>query len=207
MIAVALTGDQTSPDSDSAVRSLRPLRAIDVQPATPRLLRLLQEGDEAFEEATGIRVVGGFDELTPNAADALLRLEHGSPPQWSTHLFVDHTQRSLVGVGGYSHAPIAGTVDITYAIAPELRGNGYATAAACHLVSYAAAAGVRWVTAHTPPLLSPAVAVLQRLQFDRTHSLIDPERGAVWRWERAVADRDIAMAAGNSPALPRHRAG
>lgn len=152
---------------------------------------MLLEDDGSFEDATGIRVVGGLHDMVPTLKEAVRRLDDGAAPQWSTHLFVDPAQRNLVGVGGYSHAPLAGSVEIAYYVVPELRGKGYATSATSHLVSYAAAAGVRSVTAYTPGGFSPAAAVLRRLQFVKTHDLIDPERGAVWRWERHVAGQAL----------------
>ncbi|ULE35579.1 N-acetyltransferase [Mycobacterium sp. IDR2000157661] len=43
--------------------------------------------------------------------------------------------------------------------------------------------GVRTVIANTLARDNPSTGVLRRLGFTRTHELVDPEDGPIWRWE------------------------
>ena len=52
-------------------------------------------------------------------------------------------------------------------------------------IDIATARGVTLVCAHTLAAETASTAVLRRLGFRRTAELVDPEVGAVWRWELA----------------------
>ena len=104
---------------------------------------------------------------------------------WWLHFFFDADGR-LVGSGGFVGPPDDGVVEISYEIAPELRGNGYATAAARAMIAKARAdGGVHTVVAHTLAHDSPSTSVLKRLGFRHVGEFPDPEEGTVWRWELA----------------------
>jgi RimJ/RimL family protein N-acetyltransferase len=78
-----------------------------------------------------------------------------------------------------------GAVEISYGVAPEHQGKGYATEAAVALTSYAFSDGrVRIVRAHTLPEVNASTRVLTKCGFQRIGEVIDPEDGLVWRWER-----------------------
>jgi RimJ/RimL family protein N-acetyltransferase len=76
-------------------------------------------------------------------------------------------------------------VEIAYGVAPGYQGRGYATEAAEALVAYALGSGrVRTVRAHTLPKANPSTRVLEKCGFKCLGEVIDPEDGAVWRWEK-----------------------
>ena len=77
-------------------------------------------------------------------------------------------------------------MEISYGIAPEFEGRGFATEAARLLIAHACASGsVRRVRAHTLPEDNASTRVLRKCGFSRCGELIDPVDGPIWRWERA----------------------
>jgi ribosomal-protein-alanine N-acetyltransferase len=50
----------------------------------------------------------------------------------------------------------------------------------------AATGAVSTVIAHTLANENPSTGVLRRLGFTKTHDLVDPEDGPIWRWELAL---------------------
>ncbi|MGY1741908.1 MULTISPECIES: GNAT family N-acetyltransferase [unclassified Blastococcus] len=161
---------------------------MDAQPTAVEALTLdraeaLLEGADAFTRRFGYRVAEGylaFPEALPATVHAL---RDGMDPDWFSHLVVDPTTRTVVGLGGFTGPPADGAVEIGYSIAPAHRGRGHATEAARRWIDLATARGVTLVRAHTLAEENPSTAVLRRLGFRRTAELTDPEVGAVWRWE------------------------
>jgi RimJ/RimL family protein N-acetyltransferase len=122
--------------------------------------------------------------------DWLARIAAATSPDPWLHGFAlsDRATGVLVGTASFKGPPDAeGVVEIAYAIAPEHRGNGYATEAAAALAAFAfAATGVRVVRAHTAPEPNASARVLTKCGFQRIGEVIDPEDGLVWRWERSA---------------------
>jgi [ribosomal protein S5]-alanine N-acetyltransferase len=87
----------------------------------------------------------------------------------------------VIGLGGFTGPPTDGAVEIGFSIAPAHRGRGHANETARRWLDITR--GVTLVCAHTLAGEKPSTAVLRRLGFRRTAELIDPEVGAVWRWE------------------------
>src|ERR1051326_3995276 len=80
----------------------------------------------------------------------------------------------------------AGMVEIAYGIVPSFAGQGYATEAAAELVRFALASGeIRLLRAHTLPVANASTRVLAKCGFHHTGTVVDPDDGPVWRWERA----------------------
>ena len=104
---------------------------------------------------------------------------------------VDRTTGVLVGTCGFKGPPGADeTVEIAYGVAPDHRGNGYATEAAEALVAFAFDSGnVRVVRAHTFSEAGASARVLAKCGFRPLGEVIDPEDGPVWRWEKHLRDR------------------
>jgi len=68
---------------------------------------------------------------------------------------------------------------------PKFEGQGYATEAAAALVRFAFASGqVRLVRAHTLPVANASTRVLLKCGFHCLGTVVDPDDGPVWRWER-----------------------
>ena len=160
---------------------------LEVVPATVEQLRLLLADTAAFQLRYGVRVVPGFSQFDGTLEHSLQVLEEQRlPPHWSTHLFIHKAERALIGIGGYTGPPQAGTVEIGYSIAPAYQGRGLGTAAAAELVRRAAEAGLQRVVAHTLAQPSPSTGVLGSLGFIRTDEIPDPDEGRLWRWEREL---------------------
>ncbi len=157
---------------------------LTVTPASKAHLQALLHDDGAYEREFGLRVPAGLIGFEGMLEHALVALDDGVEPRWSTHLFVHQADRAVIGIGGFTGPPEQGTVEIGYSVAPEYRGAGFATAAARRLVAAAEQSGdVRLVTAHTLAAAGPSTAILQRLGFVRVGEAVDPDEGAVWRWE------------------------
>lgn len=166
-----------------------------VVPAKRAWLEALQDSDGAFTALTGVVVepgwAGGFDGIV---AHSLARLDAGDDPAWSTHLFFDDDRRgALVGNGGWKAAPVGGSAELGYAVAPACRNRGLASGAVAVLLAQAAAAGLHTVVAHTLPEGSASTRVLERSGF--RHVGDEHEDGVpVRRWERPVrADDPVRM--------------
>jgi ribosomal-protein-alanine N-acetyltransferase len=160
-----------------------------VEPLTRDRAEALLEGDDAFTRRFGHRVADGYLEF-PEALPATVQaLRDGVDPDWSSYLIIDPTTATVIGFGGFKGPPTDGSVEIGYSIAPAHRGRGHATDAARRLVDIATARGVALVRAHTLAEENPSTAVLRRLCFRRTGEVVDPEVGAVWRWERTADTR------------------
>ncbi len=158
----------------------------EVEPVTQDRAEALVEGNDAFTRRFGYAVADGYLEF-PEALPAILEaLQDGMDPGWYSHLIIDPTTSTVIGLGGFTGPPADGWVEIGYSIAPAHRGRGHATAAARRWVDIAVSRGVTSVCAHTLAAENPSTGVLRRLGFRRTAELTDPEVGAVWRWELTV---------------------
>ncbi len=156
-----------------------------MEPATLPWLEALAAGDEEFARRFAIPVVPGwapFPEAIPLALEAA---RQGAPPAWGTHLFFDD-DGALVGFGGWKGVPVDGVAELGYAVAPERRGRGVATATVRKLVVRGRAAGLRVVVAHTLPEVSASTTVLRRCGFVHVGEVVVPGEGQVWRWELAL---------------------
>lgn len=142
----------------------------------------------------------GFPEAVPAA---LPTLRANPDSAWGPHLIFDD-DGALVGFGGWKGAPREGAVELGYAVAPQRQGRGIATAAVRELVTRAYAEDVALVIAHTLPEISASTSVLRRCGFMDVGELIDPDDGAVWRWELRLGR---GHACGSQPAHPPLLAG
>ena len=161
---------------------------MSIVPATIGLLEAYQRDPAEFADLLGSPLPEGWPEF-PEGLEFTLDKLHERPDQadWWMHLFLD-AEDCIVGSGGFVGPPDDGVVEIGYEIAPEFRGNGYATAAARAMVDKARTSGaVHTVIAHTLANENPSTSVLRRLGFRFAGEVPDEEAGTVWRWE-FVAD-------------------
>jgi GNAT superfamily N-acetyltransferase len=116
---------------------------------------------------------------------AAFQEREGIDPPWGGYLAVDPSTRLVVGTCGFKGAPDAeGAVEIAYFTFPGGEGRGIATAMARALCALASGHPVRTLRAHTLPEPGASARLLARLGFARTATVVDPEDGPVWRWER-----------------------
>ncbi len=104
---------------------------------------------------------------------------------WSPRSIV--VDRLIVGMIGFKSPPDSnGSVEIGYGIVPSQQGQGFATQAVDLLVKEGfSKAEIQMIVAYTVPMNSASGRVLEKNQFIRDGSKIDPEDGEVWVWRRA----------------------
>jgi len=157
----------------------------------PAHLLIWLEQPERFEEVAGFPVAAGLLEMftshdvTPEWL-AALRASDGPDPWLHGFFLVHRGTRVVIGSAGFKGPPDpTGTVEIAYGIAPPFEGQGYATEAAAALLAYAFdTPRVEVVRAHTLPTTNGSTRVLAKCGFEHVDSVVDPDDGPVWRWER-----------------------
>ena len=152
---------------------------------------MLIDQPEGFEQVLGMPAADGLrgffvsDDVSP---DWLAALRNSSGPDpWRHGFFVVHRDSgSVIGGAGFKGPPDStGTVEVAYGIVPSFEGRGYATEAAAALVDFAFVSGeVRMVRAHTLPEANASTRVLLKCGFHYVSTVVDPDDGPVWRWER-----------------------
>lgn len=159
---------------------------LTIRPATAAQLDALIRDPARLERELGATLPDAgwpeFPEAVTFTSDVLR--QRPEEADWWMYFFVDETLPAVVGSGGFKGAPVEGSVEIGYEVAPRFRGRNYATRAAELLVRRAfEAADVQVVAAHTLAQDGPSARVLAKVGFTRTATVEDPEVGAVWRWE------------------------
>jgi [ribosomal protein S5]-alanine N-acetyltransferase len=161
-------------------------------PCAPAHLLALIERPEDFARLVGLPVADGLHGfyVSPDVSQDWLDMLRSSsqPDPWRHGFFVVHRDtRSVIGSAGFKGPPdAAGMVEIAYGIVPGFEGHGYATEVAAELVRFAfARSGIRLVRAHTRPVANASTRVLAKCGFQHTGTVVDPEDGPVWRWERS----------------------
>ncbi|HEX8448769.1 MAG TPA: GNAT family N-acetyltransferase [Allosphingosinicella sp.] len=120
-------------------------------------------------------------EVLTQTVDLLSRDPRPSP--WGSYLALDEGR--AVGICAFKSAPDSeGAVEIAYMTFPAFEGRGHATAMAAALARTAFDCGAPLVVAHTLPEENASSRALRRNGFDFAGESIDPEDGAVWRWEK-----------------------
>ena len=121
------------------------------------------------------------------SADWLAKMEAATHPDPWVHGFVAVHRESgqPVGQGMFKGPPVAGVVEIAYAVNPDQQRRGYATEIARALVAFAFSIdAIRTVRAHTLPQPNPSNRLLGHCGFTHLGEVIDPEDGPVWRFEK-----------------------
>ncbi len=120
---------------------------------------------------------------------ALVRASKAAEPWVHGFRVVRRDSGTVVGTCGFKGPPADGVVEIAYGIDPEHQLKGYATEVARALVDYAfSRPEVRLVRAHTLPEAAASKRVLNKCGFRYVGETIDPDDGAVSRFERQVGD-------------------
>ena len=128
------------------------------------------------------------DQRAQVSPDWLARVQGAAPddPWLPGFAIVQRSTNIVVGTCGFKGPPgDDAAVEIAYGIAPEHQGHGYATEAAEALTAYAFNSGqVRVVRAHTIAETNASTRILIKCGFRSAGTVIDPEDGLVWRWEK-----------------------
>jgi ribosomal-protein-alanine N-acetyltransferase len=184
---VSLGVKQPLPSPSMSLETLR----LTLLPCAPEHLLTLIDQPERFEQVLGVPAADGLrgffvsDDVSPNWL-AALRNSSGPDP-WRHGFFVVRREGgSVIGSAGFKGPPDStGIVEVAYGIVPSFEGQGYATEAAAALVAFAFASGqVRLVRAHTLPEANASTRVLLKCGFRHVGTVVDPDDGPVWRWER-----------------------
>ncbi|MEO1402189.1 MAG: GNAT family protein [Cyanobacteria bacterium J06635_1] len=103
---------------------------------------------------------------------------------WAPRLIV--VERLVVGMSSFKSPPDSnGTVEIGYGVVASQQGKGFATQAVDLLVRGGfSKAEIQSIVACTIPTHSASGRVLEKNQFARDGTLIDPEDGEVWVWRK-----------------------
>lgn len=162
-------------------------------PHSPQQLLSLIDGEDAYERsfgwppAAGLRDFFVSKEVSPQW---LAQLRDATVVDvWTYGFAVLHVaDGKIIGAAGFKGPPGAdGTVEIAYGIVPGYQARGYATEAACGLLSFALNSGrVQVAQAHTLPQKNASTSVLTKCGFEFVGEFNDPEDGPVWRWEKAL---------------------
>ena len=162
-------------------------------PSHPAHLRALIEAETRFRAlsefpaAAGLRDFFASADVSPAWLQALT--EAPGPDPWRFGFFIAERARNLaVGSAGFKGPPDTdGAVEIAYGVVPDCQGRGYATEAAASLVDFARNEGrASLFRAHTMPERNASTRVLEKCGFSHIGTVVDPEDGEVWRWERGA---------------------
>lgn len=164
---------------------------LSLRPCFAEHILTLIEQPERFEPMAGFAAVPGLREMFVSAEVspvwlAALRDSVGPDP-WRHGFFLVHRgDLAAIGSAGFKGPPDpTGIVEIAYGVVPGVEGQGYATEAAAALVAFAFDSPlVALVRAHTLPVANASTRVLIKCGFHHAGTVIDPDDGTVWRWER-----------------------
>lgn len=161
---------------------------VAITPCSQEYLEKLMEGADAFKQAYGVAVIDGYLPL-----EFIGILQHSQSQMqsgqiwhpWLCYLFFLRCERAFVGFGGFKSVPDdRRTVEIGYSVAPSYQNRGVATAAVKQLIEIAIASPlVNCVCAHTLAEPNASTRVLKKCGMTKVAETIDPEDGAVWKWE------------------------
>lgn len=151
-------------------------------------LRLAPVAGDADLDALAFELAPGFGGDPLGGREILAQMlelltAQPRPDPWGCYLAWDG--EVAVGTCAFKSAPNdKGEVELAYMTFPAFEGRGYATAMAAALFEIARGGGAPLVIAHTLPEENASTRALRRNSFDHVGSVIDPEDGLVWRWER-----------------------
>lgn len=124
------------------------------------------------------------------ASRSLRFLESGCAPFWALPLHIVSTYEcTIVGVCLFKGCPVAGSVEIGYAVAPSMRSRGFASLAVRQMLFRASQSGqAREVFALISPANIASSTVAARTGFRQDPALVDDggEPAIRWQW-RCVA--------------------
>ena len=169
-------------------------RLATAQLATERLILRALSPAGAADLLSGIAAPDrGWAADYPDEADVvaatgyLWALEHvGDLAPFGPYQLLRRTDGVVIGGAGFHGPPVAGAVEIAYAVVPSARGRGYATEAVRALVAFAAACGVQSVSA----VVAADNAASRRVARAAGFALAEPD-GAFLRYTRSLRRAEL----------------
>lgn len=159
---------------------------VEIVPCSAEHLEKLIEGADAFLKAYGFQVADGYMPFE-GALQYILNEMQSSQlwHPWLPYLFIFYPDQALVGLGGFKAVPNSKrTVEIGYSVAPDYQSRGFATSAVRQFIKIAFESKlVDCVCAHTLAEPNASARVLEKCGMTQVSELVDPEDGALWRWE------------------------
>ena len=132
--------------------------------------------------------IGPYADVLTSVAQATVTHHAGVEPPlpWAGYLVIDVEEVRVVGTCAFKGPPGADrAVEIAYFTFPDDEGRGYGGRMAAALVDIASRdPNLAIVRAHTLPEVNVSGRILTRLGFANLGTVIEPDDGAVWRWER-----------------------
>jgi RimJ/RimL family protein N-acetyltransferase len=133
---------------------------------------------------------GGIDE--PPVIEQVRRIADRQRLQGYRGSWLMAVNDEVVGLCGYHAAPLDGSVEIGYNVAPARRNLGYATRAIAALIREAQAdSAILTVVAETALSNLPSQKVLERNGFERAGEYAIPEGERFIRWTRNVRCKTV----------------
>jgi len=151
---------------------------------TPNL-NLVIDSLEAARERIGTLPAEHREQISAEWLNLLENASEGDPWILGFRL-VRRSDGAEVGQCGFKGPPNdEGVVEISYYVAAEFEGNGYASEAAEALTCLALKDdAVQTVCAHTLREQNASTRILTKCGFQQVGEVVDPDDGPVWRWER-----------------------
>ena len=125
------------------------------------------------------------------ASRSLYQIRSGKPTQWCSTFYIREPDGTIVGGCGFKDAPFNARVELGYAVSPQRRNRGIATAAVAALVSIAFESGeVDEVLAQISELNASSTRVVEKLGFMSIGSVTDQENELLVQWVLRIPSRN-----------------
>lgn len=156
-------------------------------------LRELATAPEGWAARAGVSI-GMYADVLRSVAEQTTAHHGGSEPPlpWAGYVAIDTADERVIGTCAFKSPPGEDrAVEIAYFTFPGDEGRGYGGMMAAALIAIAEADdAVAVVRAHTLPEANASGSILTRLGFTNLGTVIDPDDGPVWRWERPARPQE-----------------
>ena len=159
---------------------------LDIVPCDDTLFDAIRMGNNVLGRVMGVNVPKKWTEFRDTFTPSYHRWKAHPPLRlWWVYLIIYKPGNILIGSCGYKGEPDSnGMVEIGYEIMPSHRSMGLGTETARALLEHAfSQSGVLKVVAHTLEEENASGHILEKLGFERTDDVNDPDEGPLWRWE------------------------
>ena len=158
---------------------------LELVSAGPDMLRAAIAGDKELIALTGFSLAAKWTMFGPGVFEYVLEILGDKPDAQAWWTWFPVHENMLIGNCGYKGPPDdQGRVEIGYEVAPNFRGQGFATEIAKALIKHAwQENSVNVIIAHTLPEHNASTRVLKKCGFSFVETVEDPEDGVIWKWQ------------------------